>query len=1040
MSTFRILHLSDSHISDKNKTEISLITKCIIDDLNKLQSSDGNFSIEAICFSGDLIASGQNGGEFFEIAKDEFILPLLEAAKLSPDYFYTCMGNHENDLASFDDIIYQGLNSKFNSPDDLSKLWKANKIYNYLPVGVSSFKNFVEKTNTKAVSLSELTYVAKETFRDSNVGICAFNSAWNSCGETQKDYGRLVIGKEEIQKALVEIDGCNIKIAILHHPIEYLMEYDRIESEKLLQQFDLVLTGHTHSQNEFQRYSSVTNTLFLSAGRLDSYKTELTGYSIIEINPYNKEVKTFFRKYYDKRKCFDKAVDMSENGEFEYHLHMENKDLKDAYNLTCQLKDTYINFLNDKLVSNLFAHTEGQKIIKPIVKNYSEFLSSTQSNSEHSKETLLLEDLLYDDKNYIIMGRKEYGKSTALKYFATEFCNHFEKYQRFPIFVDMQKVDFSGKNQLFRAVTQFTHKSINADMSLDKNMLSSVLKSKYCVLIIDNIDMRNNNHIQSINSFLQTYPLLKCFVAIEEKTNECFGLQPFLLDLEAFEKIYLHSTSKNALFSFATSCSDTNGAAVVVDKISKTMSDLGMSKTPFNAIILMEIFQNDMDFSTISEANVVERFMEMILEKVNFSENYTSTFDFKNKEDFLTLLANKMYKNDRYYLFISEFEELLKDFFEPFGLDFKASGFETIFFSKKVLNNSDDSISFSYQFILEYYIAKSFIKFGIPNDLENDYKFLDFSNELNYYSGMTRQKNSLFTLIERLLIEQLDNYKVMIPDYKNYKIDINISYIYPKSKLSLEEKNTITDTSDNSNSYSPENYTKQSKHAPSPESLFPQLFYLYGRLVRNIDYLELQEKVNAVTYSMDACCLLLALFDKGLECVLKEKGDEIKASFLKHDASVNADSLLKEIVNAIKLSIPIALECSLYDCIGNTKLSPIFREVSQSNKFTDLEQCFFLMLYLDLHDGKSYEVVKKFIKTGTEKNLLNILYSKLIYSYMLTSSVYEESRLEDLIWVIVKKQNPTQLIRGQIVSIDKEKSFKALTDKKESLKASSETL
>lgn len=1021
MDTIRFLHFSDLHISSESVSNNLGITKCIIEDLKKIREHNGLF--DAVFFSGDLIFSGEDDGLLYELAKSTFIDPILEELKISHNRFYCCQGNHENDFSSFDEIIFNGLNLKLKSFTESNDLWNKKTIYKYLPKGVELFNSAFKKINQNVIYLSELTYYSKQTIKNCDLGICVFNTAWNSNCDSVYDYGNLIIGYQEIQKAFDNISECDIKIAMFHHPIEYLVEHDRIECEKILNRFDIILTGHIHNLNEFQKFSAVTNTLNLSAGRLDSYEPELTGYSIIELNPFNKKVKTIFRKYYRKRNTFDKAIDMAKNGENEYELSTNNLELKCAYDMSSEFSEKYTLLLKEKLISSLFTVSDKAEIIEPTVKNYSEFLMLNQDIHDAEKDQISISELLADEKNYIIFGRSNYGKTIALKYFATRYCNEFNKMERFPILIDIEKNDLAGKNQLYRAIKKFSIKNFEIDS--DSKNIDILLKSQYCVILIDNIDMLCAKHIDVVNDFLRQYPLIKCIVTIKEEDFEYYKLQPMLIKLNGFEEMYLHPTNKNVLFSYASSYFEETTSAIVTDKISKTMKDLGMSKTPFNAIILFHIFNEDLSFSTISEANVVERFMEMILEKINILENNVATFDFKNKEDYLTLIAEKMFDNDRYFLYESEFEELTKSFFEPSGLDFEASGFGMVFFEKKVLTNRDKEISFTYQFMLEYYVAKSFVKNGIPDDLFVDYKFLNFSNELNYYSSILRKRDRIFDVVQSALKNEIDQFSTILQD-ATYKLDFDLDYKLPKDSLSIEDKNKLTDVPDLSLSYVPSSINKSQVYDTEKDFIFIKLFTLYARLVRNIDYLKVDVKKLAVEYCMDACWIILCLLNSILEDTLNEKREELTDILSKHNTSTDPNLVLNNFVNALKLSLPIAIECSLYDNIGNSKLIPIFKSISNSNYYTDIKELFFIMLYLDLGTNNSFEVIKKYIKSKNDKTMLNLLYAKLTTTYLITNSNYAEKHIQDLIFAIVKKQNPTRREHGSQTIVDKEKVIEAL--------------
>ena len=62
MKVLNILHISDSHIQEKDRAGIAEITKKLIDDIKKIRKQR-NISIDLICFTGDLIQRGDKALE-----------------------------------------------------------------------------------------------------------------------------------------------------------------------------------------------------------------------------------------------------------------------------------------------------------------------------------------------------------------------------------------------------------------------------------------------------------------------------------------------------------------------------------------------------------------------------------------------------------------------------------------------------------------------------------------------------------------------------------------------------------------------------------------------------------------------------------------------------------------------------------------------------------------------------------------------------------------------------------------------------------------
>lgn len=80
-----------------------------------------------------------------------------------------------------------------------------------------------------------------------NIGIAMLNTAW---GCTAKSGEEVLLGNAQVVEALDTIEDCDIKIAVMHHDISALIEYDRnAVKQPIMSNFDLLLTGHIHGDD-----------------------------------------------------------------------------------------------------------------------------------------------------------------------------------------------------------------------------------------------------------------------------------------------------------------------------------------------------------------------------------------------------------------------------------------------------------------------------------------------------------------------------------------------------------------------------------------------------------------------------------------------------------------------------------------------------------------------------------------------------------------------------------------------------------------------
>jgi hypothetical protein len=79
------------------------------------------------------------------------------------------------------------------------------------------------------------------------IHLAGLDSAWMACGAT--DRGRLLLGRHQVNQTVLHPDGegADWRLALLHHPWDYLAEFDSHASRQAIHLHrDLVLRGHLH--------------------------------------------------------------------------------------------------------------------------------------------------------------------------------------------------------------------------------------------------------------------------------------------------------------------------------------------------------------------------------------------------------------------------------------------------------------------------------------------------------------------------------------------------------------------------------------------------------------------------------------------------------------------------------------------------------------------------------------------------------------------------------------------------------------------------
>lgn len=256
-TTFSWIHFSDLHLRAATNWESDTIVRCLIDDLKNLNEKEG-FRPDAVFFTGDAVFGQfekehisdqfRAFGEFLDVVRHSFAPPLEKSA------IYLVPGNHDVDRASVLDSDTAWLRSDERTEDEIIEhLRKSTPMSKQWMRRLEYYRKFLFDYQLIHLSHSDptLIWADKKEKNGRTIGIAGLNTAW-SCA-TKKEKAQLWMGGRwqigEIKSRLGEVD---LSIALLHHPSNWLTEYeDSKVANRLESAFDILFHGHEH--NDFVR-------------------------------------------------------------------------------------------------------------------------------------------------------------------------------------------------------------------------------------------------------------------------------------------------------------------------------------------------------------------------------------------------------------------------------------------------------------------------------------------------------------------------------------------------------------------------------------------------------------------------------------------------------------------------------------------------------------------------------------------------------------------------------------------------------------------
>jgi predicted phosphodiesterase len=296
----RLLHLSDIHFSKGRSWDADPILR----HLAKRISDDVAAGLvpDLVVCTGDLAFSGQQ--HEYKLAKswlESQLWPALmpdSAPALYRDRLLLVPGNHDVDRKRVDavaEMVQTGLLAGGDQQRIAAVLGDASQRETLLKRHAAYLGFYTAWLGTKQ-TLPWWQCIL--TINDQRLHIAGLDSAWMSCGDN--DRNQLLLGSWQLKQTVdvAEATDADWKIALLHHPWDYLAEFDAREAQRACHQHrDLILRGHLHDP-EVQRTLSPDpdyHCLEIAAGCVYEHASYPNAFQWIELHAEPRRVRVLHR-------------------------------------------------------------------------------------------------------------------------------------------------------------------------------------------------------------------------------------------------------------------------------------------------------------------------------------------------------------------------------------------------------------------------------------------------------------------------------------------------------------------------------------------------------------------------------------------------------------------------------------------------------------------------------------------------------------------------------------------------------------------------
>ena len=328
MTTIAWLHLSDLHFTENqyNHYEAAIVLKSLFEDVTNFLKKE-KFQLDFIVLTGDIAFAGKT--EEYEIARS-FFDHLLKVTNISKDRFFIIPGNHDVDKS----LITSGakaIGESLRDNDSVLGLFKTVEDRRLIFQRLDNYASFLNNYFKDHLSFGDenIFYTKILNTDDKRIAILGLNSAWLCNGEGERDRNSILVGKTQVINVLDQSKNVDIKIALVHHPFDWLKEFDRKYVERTLKRAcDFILHGHLHEEEIIFESRPVGKTTIIPAGACYMGSEYPNSYNFVVFDIESRTGTTYLRRFSPRLQKWIKDIEATgdeRNGQFLFDFSIRDE-------------------------------------------------------------------------------------------------------------------------------------------------------------------------------------------------------------------------------------------------------------------------------------------------------------------------------------------------------------------------------------------------------------------------------------------------------------------------------------------------------------------------------------------------------------------------------------------------------------------------------------------------------------------------------------------------------------------------------------------
>jgi len=727
---FSFIHLSDLHYIPEKWEDYSLVCSRLCEDIKSQKPENPH-----LIFSGDFSYQGSEQTYYASLLK-ELDNNLSEAGIPSSNRF-TTPGNHDvsQDVTREILLIQKGCLGEINEERIFNDNLTALKKQLLLP---DKFNNYLQFTETFSTHRLTKDTIAGEGWKISpsvsiyslNTALCSFGGIKDTNGKSISDEGRLMVDTRGLHRWL-STDKSEIRILIMHHPLEWLAEWAQKELKKIINEsFKLVYRGHIHEATTEQRLVPNGSALFITAPALFTKKSEQLGYSITTIDTDSGEAIITFRQFApNNRFVLGTLLAGNDSGTVVFNLKQRSTIsliYGEVETIHKPIKSSTLYTLKQEFDEAIKCYSN--KVGYWIERELSKMPESDAKRGSKPEITSVI--LVQAPRSCIIRAPKEFGLTSLGCYVAFKYHEHSGNIKSL-IKIDCDDFRNSVKDVAKAIEIRRNNLGVSSE-NLAGIILDNWTADKAGKKVLTLVKQLFPNAIYVVLSGVDDYGRVGDF--IEKQEND---------PTEGMEILYLWSlnrTTVRALVEQYTKDAQSLDCDAVTHKLILDIDTLNTHRSPINCLLLLRLIEQAFDDSPVNRTEMIRRVLNILFFQFDEIPSYATRPDLKDCEYVLGFFSEKLIRESRKTFSKREFFQSLDQFCESNDIDLDIGILFAFLNSENIFLPKSGGFEFRFNYWLYYFAAQrmhhapAFAQFILSEG-----RYAGFPEILEFYAGITRK-------------------------------------------------------------------------------------------------------------------------------------------------------------------------------------------------------------------------------------------------------------------------------------------------------------